>query len=226
MRARWTGSSFSTPIRSTRRPPIWSLPTRSARPRLSRISARISTRPASLSHWHIPAAHYLESWSDARAYDGTVSIVQPMIDPLYGGKTAHDVFQTLLDEPQLSAYEAVRDDLEASHQGRFRNRLAQGAACRLDRRTPPSTRRGKRAAAFNAERFPRPLRRTQLEIIFRPDPNIYDGRWSNVGWLQELPKPVTNLSWDNAAIVSGATLDQAWTSKKTTSSRSASAAAR
>jgi hypothetical protein len=45
-----------------------------------------------------------------------------------------------------------------------------------------------------------------FEIIFRPDPNVYDGRWSNVGWLQELPKPVTNLSWDNAALVSGATL--------------------
>ena len=51
------------------------------------------------AQWHIPAAHYLESWSDARAYDGTVSIVQPMIDPLYGGKTAHDVLQVLLDEP-------------------------------------------------------------------------------------------------------------------------------
>jgi anaerobic selenocysteine-containing dehydrogenase len=46
-----------------------------------------------IAHWHIPAAHYLESWSDARAYDGTVSIVQPLIDPLYGGKTAHDVFR-------------------------------------------------------------------------------------------------------------------------------------
>jgi hypothetical protein len=53
---------------------------------------------------------------------------------------------------------------------------------------------------------PAPTSKDSLEIIFRPDPNIYDGRWSNVGWLQELPKPVTNLSWDNAAIVSGATL--------------------
>ena len=57
-------------------------------------------------------------------------------------------------------------------------------------------------------RFPAPNSKDQLEIIFRPDPNIYDGRWSNVGWLQELPKPVTNLSWDNAAIMSGATLEK------------------
>ena len=72
-----------------------------------------------LAHWHIPAAHYLESWSDARAYDGTVSIVQPMIDPLYGGKSAHDVFQTLLDNPQLSAYEAVRATQKDNIKGDF-----------------------------------------------------------------------------------------------------------
>ncbi len=72
-----------------------------------------------ISHWHIPAAHYLESWSDARAYDGTVSIVQPMIDPLYGGRTAHDVFQTLLDEPMLSPYDAVRETWKSDDQGRF-----------------------------------------------------------------------------------------------------------
>ena len=61
------------------------------------------------AHWHIPAAHYLESWSDARAWDGTVSIVQPMIDPLYGGHTAHHVFQALLNEPMVSPYDAVRE---------------------------------------------------------------------------------------------------------------------
>ena len=72
-----------------------------------------------IAHWHIPAAHYLESWSDARAYDGTVSIVQPMIDPLYGGKTAHDVFQTLLNEPGLSPYEAVRETWKPVIKGDF-----------------------------------------------------------------------------------------------------------
>ena len=72
-----------------------------------------------IAHWHIPSAHYLESWSDARAYDGTVSIVQPLIDPLYGGKTAHNVFQTLLDEPLLSTYRCGADDAEGQHQGRL-----------------------------------------------------------------------------------------------------------
>src|ERR1035438_5958045 len=76
------------------------------------------------------AAHFLESWSDARAYDGTVSIVQPLIDPLYGGKTAHDVFQVLLNEPGLSAYEAVRETWKPVIKGDFetgwRKALHQG----------------------------------------------------------------------------------------------------
>jgi len=159
-----------------------------------------------ISHWHIPSAHYLESWSDARSYDGTVSIVQPLIDPLYGGKTAHDVFQTLLNEPDLSAYEAVRETAKPLIKGDFetgwRKALHKGWIddSAYGPRTPVP---GKMRMSYDA---PAPSSKDALEIIFRPDPNVYDGRWSNVGWLQELPKPVTNLSWDNAALVSGATL--------------------
>jgi MoCo/4Fe-4S cofactor protein with predicted Tat translocation signal len=160
-----------------------------------------------ISHWHIPAAHFLESWSDARAYDGTVSIVQPMIDPLYGGKSAHDVLQTLLDEPELSAYEAVRTTWKPVIKGDFetgwRKALHQGW---ID--DTAFDNKGNVSVGLIALKgqVPTPSPKDSLEIIFRPDPNVYDGRWSNVGWLQELPKPVTNLSWDNAAIVSGATL--------------------
>ncbi len=158
-----------------------------------------------LSHWHIPAAHFLESWSDARAYDGTVSIVQPMIDPLYGGHTAHHVFQLLLNDPALSPYDAVRETQKANIKGDFetgwRKALHDGWIA--------DTAYTKSAATAGAKvgiDVPAPTPRDSIEIIFRPDPNVYDGRWSNVGWLQELPKPVTSLSWDNAAIVSGATL--------------------
>jgi molybdopterin-containing oxidoreductase family iron-sulfur binding subunit len=159
-----------------------------------------------IADWHIPAAHFLEYWSDARAYDGTVSIVQPMIDPLYGGKTAHHFLQALLDEPGLSPYDAVREtwrplleksgDLETGWRKALHAGWVDGTAYPL-------------ASIETIELLgdvPTPFPKDALEIIFRPDPNIYDGRWSNVGWLQELPKPVTNLSWDNAALVSGATL--------------------
>ena len=160
----------------------------------------------SIAHWHIPAAHFLESWSDARAYDGTVSIVQPMIDPLYGGKTAHDVFQVLLNEPELSVYEAVRETWKPVIKGDFetgwRKVLHAGW---IDDTAFEKNSKSSSSVAFRGK-IPTPTPKDSLEIIFRPDPNVYDGRWSNVGWLQELPKPVTNLSWDNAAIVSGATL--------------------
>ena len=160
-----------------------------------------------LSHWHIPAAHYLEFWSDARAYDGTASIVQPMIDPLYGGHTAHHVLQALLNDPMVSPYDAVRETWKMTIKGDFeagwRKALHDGWIA--------DTAYAKGAGVGGAKggiNVPTPTSKDSLEIIFRPDPNIYDGRWNNVGWLQELPKPVTNLSWDNAAIVSGATLER------------------
>jgi molybdopterin-containing oxidoreductase family iron-sulfur binding subunit len=164
------------------------------------------------AQWHIPSAHFLESWSDARAYDGTVSIVQPMIDPLYGGKTAHHIFQALLDEPGLSPYEAVRETWKSTIKGDFeagwRKALRAGwiegtssPTVPISAFTPEPSQRLKVPAPS-----PKDATGNTVEIIFRPDPNVYDGRWANVGWLQELPKPVTNLSWDNAALVSGATL--------------------
>jgi len=157
-----------------------------------------------IAHWHIPAAHYLEYWSDARAYDGTVSIVQPLIEPLYGGRNAHDFFQALLDNPMLSSYDAVRETWKPAIKGDFetgwRKVLHDGwiADTAFDK--------SKSAPALKLGAIPTPTAKDSIEVIFRPDPTVYDGRWSNVGWLQELPKPVTNLAWDNAAIVSGATL--------------------
>ena len=155
------------------------------------------------SHWHINSAHYLESWSDARAYDGTVSIVQPMIDPLYGGKTAHHILQALMNDPMVSPYDAVRETCRSLIKGDFetgwRKALHDGWIA--------DTAFAKAGSAkVQIPKVPAPAPKDSLEIIFRPDWNVYDGRWSNVGWLQELPKPVTSLSWDNAAIVSGATL--------------------
>ncbi len=155
--------------------------------------------------WHLPAAHYLESWSDVRAYDGTVSVIQPMIEPLYNGHTAHDLIQAMLDEPQVSAYEAVRET--------WRSTLAKSGDFELAWRKVlhtgwiDGTSYDKSTSVKMALlAVPTPSSREAMEIVFRPDPNIYDGRYSNVGWLQELPKPVTNLAWDNAALVSGATL--------------------
>jgi MoCo/4Fe-4S cofactor protein with predicted Tat translocation signal len=161
-----------------------------------------------IANWHINKAHYLESWSDARAYDGTISIIQPMIDPMYGGKTAFDVFQTLLENSQISAFTVVQTNARSYIKGDFaegwRKALhdgwVEGTAF-----TAKAGGAGKSAVAS----FPIPATASSgLEVSFRPDPSLYDGRFANVGWLQELPKQVTNLSWDNAAIMSMGTMAQ------------------
>src|SRR5690606_26773906 len=82
---------------------------------------------ATLCHWHVPAAHYLEAWSDARTVDGTVTIVQPLIQPMYGGKSAHEVVQTLLDRPERSGYDIVRDYWMAQPQGQRETAGTAGA---------------------------------------------------------------------------------------------------
>jgi molybdopterin-containing oxidoreductase family iron-sulfur binding subunit len=164
---------------------------------------------AVLCNWHINKAHYLESWSDARAYDGTISIVQPMIDPMYGGKSAHDVLQSLLDNPQASAYDVVAANAKTYIKGDFatgwRKALhdgwVEGTAF-----TAKAGGAGKSAGSTFASTPAATVDAGSLEISFRPDPSLYDGRFANVGWLQELPKQVTNMSWDNAALMSMGTM--------------------
>ena len=164
-----------------------------------------------IAHWHINDAHYLEMWSDARAYDGTVSIVQPMIDPLYGGHTAHEIVQSMLAEPDVAAYDAVRatwmgngaqlskGDAEFNWRKALHDGWIDGTAF-MPKNVTPKVGGGEASASAVAG--------DSIEVAFRPDANVYDGRFANVGWLQEIPRPVTNLSWDNAAQMSYATLEK------------------
>ena len=160
------------------------------------------------AQWHVNAAQYLESWSDARAYDGTASVVQPMIDPLYGGHTAHEILQSFLSDPDTSAYSAVRETWKDKTPGRgadadfgWRKVLHDGWIA--DTAFTPKG-GGKAQVPAPAAQLPADT----IEVVFRPDPNVYDGRYANVGWLQEIPRPITNISWDNAALMSYATLDK------------------
>ncbi len=168
------------------------------------VTAALSTHmdeTASLTTWHINKAHYLESWSDARAYDGTITIIQPMIAPLYGGVSAHDVLQSLLDNPQMSAYDVVSSNAKTYIKGDFaagwrkalHDGFVDGTAFTGGAKSP---------GAGSAEASAPPMSGDGLEIVFKADPSIYDGRFANVGWLQELPKQVTSMSWDNAALIS------------------------
>jgi molybdopterin-containing oxidoreductase family iron-sulfur binding subunit len=151
-------------------------------------------------HWHIPETHYLETWGDARAFDGTVSIVQPLIAPLYNGRTAYDMVGSLIGGMDAPAYDSVRRYWSAKSGGvNFENSwkkwLHDGVIAGST--LPPRT-----MSASTSIAAPQPKQISGVEIELRPDPTIYDGRFANNGWLQELPKPVTKVVWDNVMLVS------------------------
>jgi MoCo/4Fe-4S cofactor protein with predicted Tat translocation signal len=154
------------------------------------------------STWHVNKTHYLESWTDARASDGTISVVQPMIAPLYGGKSAHDVLQGLLD-PSVSAYDAVLANAKTYITGgdfptAWKKALHDGwvanTAFTPKTLTAKAVNPGPNSGTLGTQSG-------GIEISFKPDASVYDGRYANNGWLQELPKQVTNVSWDNAALM-------------------------
>ncbi len=174
-----------------------------------------------LCDWHLPEAHYLEAWSDTRAYDGSTSIVQPVIEPLYNGRSAHEVF-AILNQSQFSGgRDIVRDfwrrewglseqnlgEFEtrwqtALHDGVISNTRAPARSVRLTNSLQSALQSG---GAASAAKNSSQSASDELEINFLTDPSIYDGRFANNGWLQELPKPLTKLTWGNAAIVSPTT---------------------
>jgi molybdopterin-containing oxidoreductase family iron-sulfur binding subunit len=162
---------------------------------------------SALCHWHVNAAHYLESWSDARAFDGTASIVQPLIAPLYSGKTAHEMLAIFTDQPNRSSYEIVKSFWMQSQTAQFEQWWNKALRDGVIENTASTTFAGTAVQPQSAA--PVTTASTgNVEIVFQPDPSIYDGRFANNGWLQELPKPLTKLTWDNAAIVSPATANQ------------------
>lgn len=151
---------------------------------------------ASKCQWHVPEAHALESWTDIRAQDGSTIIVQPTIDPLYGGKTHLEVVGALLGRGDKPAYDQVRDywktngiDSDAS----WRKSVHDGIA---------AARSTESVSAQSAGSWKWTAPSGDLDVQFRPDPAVWDGRYVNNGWLQETPRPHTKLTWDNAAIMS------------------------
>ncbi len=161
---------------------------------------------AQYCHWNLPLAHYLESWGDGLTLDGTATLTQPLIEPLYGGRTAAEVLSlftaaggrggdTLLKE-------TWRVRLDGDFETAWRRCLHDGLVA--------GTGRPVAAPVFDAESVARALEQIRsaptadLELSFRPDPTILDGRFANNGWLQECPKPFTKLTWDNALLVSPA----------------------
>ena len=159
---------------------------------------------SSLCAWRIPEAHYLEAWGDIRAFDGTTTIMQPLIDPLYGGKTAVELFSAILGDAKRSSYSIVREYWQRVQGGIdfdkfWRKALHDGKVLVLG--ISPAL----KLAATPVATPKISDSQNDLELVFRTDPSIFDGRFSNNSWLQELPKPLSKITWDNVIQLSPAT---------------------
>ena len=159
------------------------------------------------AQWHIPETHFLEMWGDARAFDGTYSVIQPLIAPLYRAHSAFEVLGAFSDKPGVTAYDTIRERMKSMPGGAdadkfWRKSLNDGFVA--GSALPPVNAAAKVSVAGLAAAKPT----ADVEFLFRPDPTIYDGRFANNGWLQELAKPVTKISWDNAALMSPATAEK------------------
>ncbi|HEY3595109.1 MAG TPA: molybdopterin oxidoreductase, partial [Polyangiaceae bacterium] len=181
---------------------------------MQKVPLRIHIGPyadetAEYCHWHVPESHFLEAWGDARAYDGTISIVQPLIEPLYSeSKSLSQLLSAVALKPADSSHDIVKSRWQKQHpvgdfEAFWRRSLHDGVVAdsafapvnvALDTGGVQKAIDGLVAAKAAVSR--------DIDLVFRPDPTIGDGRYANNGWLQELPKPLTKLTWDNALLVS------------------------
>jgi MoCo/4Fe-4S cofactor protein with predicted Tat translocation signal len=179
--------------------------------------------------WHINQAHFLETWGDALAFDGTATVQQPLIEPLYRGRSAIELVFLLATMHEMPVEELVRGywrDVfnrrtggpkgDAAFDEFWKTSLHDGVVAGTgtahkgvqladdwQRHLPPASNApGSNAPAASANAS------GTYELSFAPDPTIYDGSFANNGWLQECPKPSTTLTWDNAALMSPKTAKQ------------------
>ncbi|MFZ1756064.1 MAG: 4Fe-4S dicluster domain-containing protein, partial [Caldilineaceae bacterium] len=162
---------------------------------------------AALCDWHVAESHFLECWGDGRAFDGTVTIQQPLIAPLYDSHDAHELLDALLHDEPGSSHDTVKGYWQttrgdAGFEDFWRTSLHSGLVA--DSGLPALS--VEMQLDLSQLSLPSPSG-PGLEINFRPDPTLWDGRFANNGWLQELPKPLTKLTWENAVLISPLTAD-------------------
>ena len=160
-------------------------------------------------HWHINATHYLEQWGDARAIDGTVSLMQPLIAPLYDGRSEYEFIEALVASTQSTGYEIVRKYWQGQMQGgnfeaEWRKALYDGFIPNTAAAVRTVSAKGIASSTGN----PIFVSGDGVEVILRRDPMIYDGTFANNAWLQEMPKPPTQVCWDNPVLISVATAEK------------------
>jgi Fe-S-cluster-containing dehydrogenase component len=166
---------------------------------------------SSRSKWHIPLSHFLESWGDARAADGTTSIIQPLIEPLVKSRSMLEILNLIISGEDAGGYEIVRSswksalskaDFENAWTVLLHDGLFKGSS---SKKVVPVISAERIQSAIKKPSAKNKLSAQNLELVFRHSPVLFDGRFANNGWLQEMPDPVTKISWDNVAQISPAT---------------------
>ncbi len=177
---------------------------------LKKVDLRVHLGPyedetSAQCHWHIPESHSLESWGDARAFDGTISLVQPLIAPLYNSRTAYEIVDALLGHATRTNYDIVRSYWKQRATGSFEEFWTSTLNAGVVKDSASKEKNVSFSASAGGTGNSSSSGSSGYEVVFRPDPSIVDGSWINNGWLQELPRPFTKLTWDNAVLLSVAT---------------------
>jgi Fe-S-cluster-containing dehydrogenase component len=167
--------------------------------------------------WHLSRKHYLESWGDARTYDGTISITHPLIEPLFDGRSAVELLAMILDDKEGladSGEAIVRRAIKAAIGDSFsdwawKKALADGIVEGSNWKSIPINELLSRLL-IDIPEVPHELGviGRNASLLLYADSKVYDGRFANNGWLQELPDPMTRLTWGNAALMSPAMADE------------------
>lgn len=154
------------------------------------------------SRWHIPQAHPFEVWGDTRAFDGTASIIQPLIEPLFGGRSVTEIFDCVVNFPGRPSQKIIKSYwmLRGMDEDEWRRALHDGVVAG-SKSQPTGGSVTQASMAGSREGSPA----GELDLLFVPDGSLWDGRYGRNSWLQELPRPITKLSWENAFLISPAT---------------------
>ncbi|WP_428236184.1 TAT-variant-translocated molybdopterin oxidoreductase [Gracilimonas sp.] len=163
------------------------------------------------STWHVNRAHFLEAWGDGYSYGGARSVIQPQIRPLHEGLSEIEFLNTIVSGSITAGYDLVRDTFQGYYRSGFDNRWTNILHDGIDTTGNFNEVNVRLTSGFTSamNRATSNVTSTSgMEVVIRPDATLYDGRYANLGWLQELPDPMTKVTWDNVALMSPATAEK------------------
>lgn len=168
--------------------------------------------------WHVNRAHFLEAWGDGYSYGGARSVIQPQIQPLHNGLSEVEFLNTIVNGELTSGYDLVQNTFKGYYSSGFDTRWTNILHDGIDTTDSYSAANVRIASGFASamnQATSNVSTTSGMEVVIRPDATLYDGRFANLGWLQELPDPMTKITWDNVALMSPATAEKLGVSEQT-----------